>query len=116
MKPHADLARITQRIIKRSVGTRARYLAHIAKAVDERPARSRLGCTNFAHGQAAFPLHDKLVLNDARQANIAIVSAYNDMLSAHQPYERFPEIIKGAVREVGAVAQFAGGVPAMCDG
>ena len=75
-----------------------------------------MSCTNFAHGFAAFEPDDKLVLREARQPNIGIVSSYNDMLSAHQPFERFPQLIKRAAREAGGVAQFAGGTPAMCDG
>src|SRR3546814_11043505 len=76
--------------------------------------RSTLSCTNLAPGFAAFPANDKLVLKQQRQPSVAIVSSYNDMLSAHQPFDRFPAIIKAAVRAVGGVAQFAGGVPAMC--
>jgi phosphogluconate dehydratase len=79
-------------------------------------SRARLSCTNLAHGFAAADPADKEKLQTARWPNIAIVSSYNDMLSAHQPLERFPSLIKLAAREVGAVAQFAGGVPAMCDG
>ena len=75
-----------------------------------------MSCTNLAHAFAAEAPRDKIVMRELRQPNVAIVSAYNDMLSAHQPFERFPALIKQAVREVGAVAQFAGGVPAMCDG
>ena len=78
--------------------------------------RGTLACTNLAHGFAAFPANDKLRLREQKQPSVAIVSSYNDMLSAHQPFEYFPKVIKDAVREVGAVAQFAGGVPAMCDG
>jgi phosphogluconate dehydratase len=78
--------------------------------------RGTLACTNLAHGFAAFPANDKLKLREQKQPSVAIVSSYNDMLSAHQPFEYFPKVIKDAVREIGAVAQFAGGVPAMCDG
>ena len=78
--------------------------------------RGHLSCTNLAHAFAAFAPAEKCILSEAKQPNIGIVSAYNDMLSAHQPLERFPAIIKRAAREAGAVAQFAGGVPAMCDG
>ena len=108
--------RVTDRIRKRSRATRESYLAYVERAAETRPARAGLSCTNFAHGFAAFEPHDKLVLRQARQPNIGIVSSYNDMLSAHQPFERFPQIIKNAAREAGAVAQFAGGTPAMCDG
>src|SRR5580700_8577371 len=79
-------------------------------------ARSGLSCTNLAHGFAASGSTDKEALKLMRWPNVAIVSAYNDMLSAHQPLERYPALIKQATREAGAVAQFAGGVPAMCDG
>jgi phosphogluconate dehydratase len=108
--------KVTDRIRKRSRQTRESYLAHVERAAHAKPARAGLSCTNFAHGFAAFAPHDRLVLREARQPNIAIVSSYNDMLSAHQPFERFPQIIKDAARAAGAVAQFAGGTPAMCDG
>jgi phosphogluconate dehydratase len=85
-------------------------------ALGQDAARGRLSCTNLAHGFAAADAHDKEHLKRTRWPNLAIVSSYNDMLSAHQPLERFPQLIKLAAREAGAVAQFAGGVPAMCDG
>jgi phosphogluconate dehydratase len=107
---------VTARIRERSIWTRVAYLARIERWRQTIPPRRSLSCTNLAHGCAAFPTDDKLTLQTAVQPNIAIVSAYNDMLSAHQPLERFPALIKEAAREVGAVAQFAGGVPAMCDG
>jgi len=113
---HPDLARVTARIRKRSSGSRQEYLARLDQARQETPVRHGLSCTNLAHGCAAFDVQDKLVLREAFQPNIGIVSSYNDLLSAHQPLERFPKLIKEAAREVGAVAQFAGGVPAMCDG
>ena len=113
---HPDLARVTARIRKRSSGSRQEYLARLDQARQETPVRHGLSCTNLAHGCAAFDVQDKLVLREAFQPNIGIVSSYNDLLSAHQPLERFPRLIKEAAREVGAVAQFAGGVPAMCDG
>ena len=116
MSTHPTLAKVTARIEKRSRGSRAAYLERIAQAARREPIRRGLGCTNLAHAFAAFPDADKRVLREARWANIAVVSAYNDMLSAHQPLERFPAIIKQAAREAGCVAQFAGGVPAMCDG
>jgi len=108
--------KVTDRIRKRSRTKRETYLAHVEHAASAQPNRARLSCTNFAHGFAASTPNDKLVLREARKANIGIVSAYNDMLSAHQPFERFPQIIKKAAREAGGVAQFAGGTPAMCDG
>lgn len=116
MTIHPVLARVTARITERSAATRAAYLDRIAKARRDGTVRGRVSCTNLAHAMAASPAHDKLVIREQRAPNLAIVSAYNDMLSAHQPLEHFPAIIKRAAREVGATAQFAGGVPAMCDG
>jgi phosphogluconate dehydratase len=116
---HPQLLAITQRIAARSADTRQRYLARMqAQAQQHAKAtqRARLACTNLAHGYAASPPADKIWLREQRAPNVAIVSAYNDMLSAHQPLQAYPEWIKQAVREVGATAQFAGGVPAMCDG
>ena len=113
---HPSVARVTDRIRARSRQLRTEYLAQIERAAQKKPVRSGLSCTNFAHGFAAFEPDDKLVLREARRPNIGIVSSYNDMLSAHQPFERFPQLIKHAAREAGGVAQFAGGVPAMCDG
>ena len=110
------LEKVTERIRQRSRATRALYLKRLEQMAKEGPVRKHLACTNLAHGFAAFDEADKAALRDLKWPSIAIVSAYNDMLSAHQPFETFPRIIKEAVREVGAVAQFAGGVPAMCDG
>src|SRR6186713_3009786 len=110
------LATVTDRIRRRSAADRSAYLERLEKARRRGPLRNALGCTNLAHAWAAAPAGDKIMLREARRPNVAIVSSYNDMLSAHQPFERFPEIIKRAAREVGATAQFAGGVPAMCDG
>lgn len=108
---------VTERIRERSRGTRDDYLARMDEArARNGSSRAGLTCGNLAHGFAAAPEGDKGALRAMRWPNVAIVSAYNDMLSAHQPYERFPGVIKRAVRDVGAVAQFAGGVPAMCDG
>ena len=107
---------ITARIAERSKVTRERYLATIAAAALDTPRRSALGCANQAHGFAACNAHDKSALRDGYAANVGILTSYNDMLSAHQPYERFPELIRTAAREAGATAQVAGGVPAMCDG
>jgi phosphogluconate dehydratase len=115
-KLNPAVRKVTDRIRKRSATTRANYLAHVERAAQKKPARAALSCTNFAHGFAAFDANDKLVLRQARQPNIGIVSSYNDMLSAHQPLERFPALIKEAARAAGAVAQFAGATPAMCDG
>ncbi|MBA5686375.1 phosphogluconate dehydratase [Rugamonas apoptosis] len=116
MALHPVLETVTARIIQRSKPSRGAYLAHLEAARVKGVQRGALSCTNLAHGFAAFPANDKLVLKEVKKPSVAIVSAYNDMLSAHQPFESFPRIIKDAVREVGAVAQFAGGVPAMCDG
>ena len=116
MTVHRMLAEVTDRIRRRSTNSRASYLARLDKARAKGPIRQALGCTNLAHAFAAAPPGDKIMLRELRRPNVAIVSSYNDMLSAHQPFERFPSVIKEAVREAGAVAQFAGGVPAMCDG
>ena len=116
MSLNARLGEVTERIVKRSSDGRRRYLDRIEKAREKQPARRRLGCANIAHGFAACAPGDKLGLREGDQPNIGIVTAYNDMLSAHQPYERFPELIRQAAREAGGIAQVAGGVPAMCDG
>jgi phosphogluconate dehydratase len=108
------VAEVTARIRERSRDLRAAYLGRMGPASGA--ARRRLSCANIAHGFAASADGDKAVLRRMAWPNIAIVSAYNDLLSAHQPLERFPPLIKLAAREAGAVAQFAGGVPAMCDG
>lgn len=116
MALHPVVEQVTQRIIKRSRPSRRAYLAHLEAARTKGVQRGALSCTNLAHAFAAFPANDKLKLREQKQPSVAIVSSYNDMLSAHQPFENFPRVIKDAVREIGAVAQFAGGVPAMCDG
>ncbi|AKU11168.1 phosphogluconate dehydratase [Azoarcus sp. CIB] len=111
------LARVTDRIRARSAASRAAYLLRVDAATRAAgTARMHVSCANQAHAYAAFEANDKLVLRQARLPNLGIVSAYNDMLSAHQPLERMPALIKDAARGAGAVAQFAGGVPAMCDG
>ena len=112
---HDRLAAITARIESRSAGSRGDYLARMDAARVEGTQRGKHGCTNLAHGFAASG-PDKEALKRKPWPNIGIVSAYNDMLSAHQPYERYPALIRAWAREAGAVAQFAGGVPAMCDG
>ncbi|NGY04287.1 phosphogluconate dehydratase [Solimonas terrae] len=116
MPQHPLLVEITERIRQRSATPRDRYLQHVAAAQQRGTARGRVSCTNLAHAFAASPTDDKAALRGPAWPNLAIVSAYNDMLSAHQPYEHFPVLIKDAARKAGAVAQFAGGVPAMCDG
>ncbi|MBP7580441.1 MAG: phosphogluconate dehydratase [Vogesella sp.] len=117
MSLHPVLHAVTQRIIERSRDTRAAYLAGSQAAMRQgKVERSQLSCTNLAHAFAAMPDGIKIHLKEAARPNLAIVSAYNDMLSAHQPLETFPAIIKAEALKVGATAQFAGGVPAMCDG
>jgi len=113
---NARVAAITERIAERSRGDRQAYLQRLAAAAEQGPVRTGLSCTNLAHAFAAAPEADKSRLKGLQKPNVGIVSAYNDMLSAHQPLERFPALIKQAVREAGGTAQFAGGVPAMCDG
>lgn len=113
---NSQIQAITDRIIKRSKDTRAAYLAKIDDAKAKTVHRASLSCGNLAHGFAACGKEDKLKLKGINHSDVAIVSSYNDMLSAHQPYETYPAIIKAAVSETGGVAQFAGGVPAMCDG
>jgi phosphogluconate dehydratase len=109
------IAAVTDRIIDRSKQSRGRYLQLMADEADRGIRRPRLSCGNFAHGFAASG-EDKQAIKGMRGPNLAIVTAYNDMLSAHQPYGRFPEQMKIFAREVGATAQVAGGTPAMCDG
>lgn len=113
---HPRIQAITQRLIERSRPTRAAYLAQMREAADKGPRRSSLPCANQAHGMAGCSRADKQKLRLPSETSVAIVSAYNDVLSAHQPYQYFPPIIKGALDEIGSVGQFAGGVPAMCDG
>lgn len=113
---HPVVAKVTQTISERSAKGRASYLEQIAKARVKGPQRGVLHCGNLAHGFAACSKQDKTALRGDAKANIAIVSAYNEMLSAHQPYVTFPDQIKEAIAAAGGVAQFAGGVPAMCDG
>ncbi len=117
MALHPVLHSVTERIIDRSRARRTAYLAHLDAQIRQgRVERSQLSCTNQAHAFAAMPDSIKIHLKEDRRANLAIVSAYNDMLSAHQPLEAYPAWIKEAALAAGATAQFAGGVPAMCDG
>lgn len=113
---HPVVDQVTANIQNRSTHRRLQYLQKIAKARTKGPQRSVLHCGNLAHGFAACLKQDKAILRSNSKANIAIISAYNDMLSAHQPYVTFPDLIKEAISAAGGVAQFAGGVPAMCDG
>ncbi|CAI3149726.1 Phosphogluconate dehydratase [Acinetobacter calcoaceticus] len=114
--PNPILAKVTERVIARSQRTRSAYLQRIEHAQGKFPARGALSCANLAHGFASMEDNEKLIIKVGREPNIGIVSSYNEMLSAHAPYKTFPDLIKTAARENGGVAQFAGGVPAMCDG
>ncbi len=116
MPINPTVAEVTRRIAERSQGRRADYLAQIDAAHEAGPGRAKLSCANWAHAFAAQPASVKARVLDPEAPNLAIVSAYNDMLSAHQPLARFPDLIREAAIEAGATAQFAGGVPAMCDG
>ncbi len=116
MSLNATVARVTDRIKDRSRTPRGLYLERMARARDEGPRRAHLACGNQAHAYAAMPDADKAALATGSAGNIGIVTAFNDMLSAHQPYERYPDLIRAAARAVGGTAQVAGGVPAMCDG
>ncbi|TBW54377.1 phosphogluconate dehydratase [Marinobacter halodurans] len=113
---HPIVEKVTQRIIERSRAGREDYLRRMAELGEQSPQRGVLSCGNLAHGFAACCQPDKDTLKLMNKANVAIVSAYNDMLSAHQPYHRFPDVIREAAHGMGSVAQFAGGTPAMCDG
>ena len=110
------IAETTARIARRSRQGRAAYLERMDAARRSGPGRAKLSCANWAHSFAALPGESRQRMMDPTAPNIAIVSAYNDMLSAHQPLAAFPDIIKRSAWEIGANAQFAGGVPAMCDG
>ncbi|MGX2028971.1 phosphogluconate dehydratase [Methylocaldum gracile] len=116
MSLHSTLLAVTERIRARSQTKRQAYLERMKRARQKGVERNRIACTNVAHAYAAMPTNDKLVLKAATVPNIGIVTAYNDMLSAHQPYEQYPAVIKAEARAAGATAQVAGGVPAMCDG
>jgi phosphogluconate dehydratase len=113
---HPVVQQVTDRIQRRSQASRLAYLQHLDAQRSHAPTRKHLHCGNLAHGFAACSAQDKDVLKLMNQANVGIVTAYNDMLSAHQPYAAYPDIIRAAAREMGCVAQVAGGVPAMCDG
>jgi len=116
MSLHPVVAEVTERLRERSRDSRTAYLERINSAIIDGPHRARLSCGNLAHGFAACNTHDKAALREGHTPNLAIVTAYNDMLSAHQPYERYPEFIREVARQAGVTAQVAGGVPAMCDG
>ena len=116
MSVNATISAVTEKIIERSRNPRRRYLEKIDAAIALTPKRKALGCANIAHGFAACSPTDKNALRNGDAPNLAIVTAYNDMLSAHQPFETYPNMIREAARTVGGTAQVAGGVPAMCDG
>ena len=113
---HPVIAAVTERITDRSTKQRTAYLERLDAAAERGPARAKLACANLAHGFAASDSRDKTALRRMVKPNIAIVSSYNDMLSAHKPFESYPAALKQSVIESGGIAQFAGGVPAMCDG
>jgi phosphogluconate dehydratase len=113
---HPRVVEVTERIRERSWAERDDYLARMTAATEKVTSRTRLSCTNLAHGFASSDTQDKAAIRQLRWPNLAIINSYNDMLSAHQPLERYPVILRAAAREAGATAQVAGGVPAMCDG
>ena len=113
---HSVVARVTERIIQRSQDTRAAYLAVIDHMLARKPTQDRMGCANLAHAYAALPGADKFKITVEKAPNIGVVTAYNDMLSAHQPYQSYPAILRDEAAQRGATVQVAGGVPAMCDG
>jgi phosphogluconate dehydratase len=116
MTARRDIEAITERIRQRSKPGRERYLGRIAEASNHSANRAVLSCGNLAHGFAVCSPSEKLALGADKVPNLGIITSYNDMLSAHQPFETFPALIKDAAREAGGIAQVAGGVPAMCDG
>ncbi|MDO9092936.1 MAG: phosphogluconate dehydratase [Rubrivivax sp.] len=113
---HPVVQAVTRRIVQRSAPTRSAYLARIDRLVGRPPGADRMGCANVAHAFAALPANDKFRVVVQKAPNLGVVTAYNDMLSAHQPYESYPALIRDEARLHGATAQVAGGVPAMCDG
>jgi phosphogluconate dehydratase len=113
---NSTIQRVTERIQQRSKPSRSAYLARIRDAANGGPSRTSMSCSNLAHAMAAGSNIEKKALAGHTVPNIGIVSAYNEMLSAHQPFETYPAVIKDAAAKQGAIAQFAGGVPAMCDG
>jgi phosphogluconate dehydratase len=116
MKPHPVITSVTERIRERSAPRRAAYLRQVDEAAAQERGADRMGCANVAHAFAGLPQNDKFRVVTEKAPNIGIVNAYNDMLSAHAPLGRFPDVIKDEARRLGATAQVAGGVPAMCDG
>ncbi|GAA3434690.1 phosphogluconate dehydratase [Kutzneria kofuensis] len=116
MAIHPVVAQVTARIATRSERTRTEYLQRMRAAASDRPARAGMACSNLAHGFAACAGEDRLAVKGLTKPGVAIISSYNDLLSAHQPLHEYPAWLKDSVRAAGGVAQFAGGVPAMCDG
>ncbi|MET0541993.1 MAG: phosphogluconate dehydratase [Variovorax sp.] len=116
MTTHPTVLEVTDRIRRRSEPLRSAYLRQLAEIADRDRGSDRMGCANVAHAVAGAPANDKLRIVAERAPNIGLVTAYNDMLSAHAPYQHYPDIIKHEARRLGATAQVAGGVPAMCDG
>ena len=126
MTLNATVAKVTARIAQRSQATREAYLQQVEDAAERKPGADRLGCANVAHAFAAMPADDKarasglaaipVVSATERGPNIGVVTAYNDLLSAHAPFQHYPDVVKDEARKWGATAQVAGGVPAMCDG
>ncbi|MBY0237124.1 MAG: dihydroxy-acid dehydratase, partial [Burkholderiaceae bacterium] len=110
------LLAVTDRIRQRSASTRAEYLQQIDRMAGRKRGVERMGCANVAHAVAAMPANDKFRIVAEKGPHLAIVTAYNDMLSAHQPYEAYPALIRDEAHKQGATVQVAGGVPAMCDG
>ncbi len=116
MQVDTRIAAVTKRIIERSRPGREFYLSRLRDMAANKPKRSQLGCANLAHGFAVCSPSEKAALAGDVVPNIGIITAYNDMLSAHQPFETYPQLIKEAAKAAGGMAQVAGGVPAMCDG
>ena len=115
MPLNPTIDRVTDRIRERSHASRSAYMAQMRRAGDDGPVRAHLSCGNQAHAYAAMG-DQKATLAEGRAPNLGIVTAYNDMLSAHQPFEDYPKLMRDAARNAGGTAQVAGGVPAMCDG
>ena len=113
---HPVVARVTERIVQRSADTRGAYLAGVDAMIARKPAQDRMGCANLAHAYAALPGSDKFKVTVEKAPNIGIVTAYNDMLSAHQPYQSYPAVLRDEAAKLGATVQVAGGVPALSDG
>jgi len=113
---HPVVLAVTGRIVARSASTRGAYLAQLDAAANRKPGAERMGCANVAHAFAAMPGSDKFRVVAEKGPNIGIVTAYNDLLSAHAPLQHYPDLVKQEARKHGATAQVAGGVPAMCDG